>query len=401
MNRRQFLCRATAAVLLPVADGVIAQGASTASTVVSRGAQRSLLKRKHEQIVCQWSAPHPRHDHQLIFPLDARRLMLVWCEYYANRPSVLDRTPTTKTNQAGDDMPCRISARISSDAGRTWSDTFTLQENRWRLNVKHPNLVRVSEQELVFTFVGWDSAAQRNVFCRRSKNNGETWSESVQISEPGHYCNNADRALRLSTGRIVLPAHGTFSEKYIGAAPYGRGSKLHSFAFCSDDGGETWNRSANSMTAPGRGAHEPTVAELKDGRLLCFLRTTNQRIYRSYSADGGMHWSEPQPTDLPSPESPSLLKRIPATGDLLLLWNNVASKSNWPRTPLTAAISRDEGETWSIVGDIDNRPDHDAAYASAAFVNDEALVAYYTRPTSWARDCEIMLTVFDLAVFTH
>ena len=45
MNRRQFLCRATAAVLLPVADGVIAQGASTASTVVSSGAQRSLLKR--------------------------------------------------------------------------------------------------------------------------------------------------------------------------------------------------------------------------------------------------------------------------------------------------------------------------------------------------------------------
>ena len=96
------------------------------------------------------------------------RLLLVWCEYYADRPSLLDRKPTTQSNQAGDDMPCRISARISTDAGRTWSDAFTLQENRWRLNVKHPNLVRVSEQEIVFTFVGWDSAAQRNVFCRRS-----------------------------------------------------------------------------------------------------------------------------------------------------------------------------------------------------------------------------------------
>ena len=53
---------------------------------------------------------------------------------------------------------------------------MTLQENHWEHNVKHPNLVRLSDEEILFTFMGWDSNSQRNVFLRRSTDNGETWS---------------------------------------------------------------------------------------------------------------------------------------------------------------------------------------------------------------------------------
>ncbi len=394
ISRREFLVRSTA-FAGAATSGMTLWGAGEPKSI---GGNRPLLKPIHEQIVCPWSAAHPRHDHQLIFPLDDRRLMLVWCEYYAAAPSHLKRRPTTKSNQARDDMPCRISAKISTDRGRTWSSTMTLQENRWKRNVKHPNLIRLSKTEILFTFVGWDDEAQRNVFYRRSEDNGESWGDIEQISEPGWYCNNADRAVRLSSGRVLLPAHGPYSSRYIGAEPYrGGSSKLHGFMFYTDDGGATWHRSENSMTAPGRGCHEPTVVELKDGRLLCFLRNTNQRLFQSHSEDGGLHWSTPQPTQLPAPESPSLLKRIPSTGDLLLLWNNIASKSNWPRTPLSAAISKDEGRTWGGFLDIDNRSDHDAAYPSVTFVDDEALVAYYSRPTRWARDSEITLKISKIA----
>ena len=129
------------------------------------------------------------------------------------------------------------------------------------------------------------------------------------------------------------------------------------------------------------------------------LRTTQGCIYRAHSDDGGVHWSVPEPTGLAAPDSPPLVKRIPTTGDLLLLWNNVASHSNWPRTPLTAAVSRDEGETWECVRDVDARPDHDAAYAAVTFLDDEALVTYYTRPTDGARDSEVMLKVFEIEQF--
>ena len=75
------------------------------------------------------------------------------------------------------------------------------------------------------------------------------------------------------------------------------------------------------------------------------------------------------------------------------------SRSNWPRTPLTAAVSRDEGDTWEHVEDVDARPDHDAAYPSVYFQGDEAVVCYYTRPTAWARDSEIMLKIFQIEQF--
>lgn len=359
------------------------------------GGRRTLLRPLLDQVICPWTPKHPRHDHQLIFPLDDERLLLVWSEYYSTK-----KNPPTKRGQAGatDAVSCQISSMISTDRGRTWVQRRVLQPNRWQHNVKHPNLVRLTEQEILFSYVGWDSSTSRNVFMRRSTDNGTSWGEQFQVSEPGWYCNNADRALRLSTGRVLLPAHGPYADKYIGGTRY-RGGNLHAFVFYSDDGFQTWNRSADSMTTKGRGCHEPTIVELSDGRLFCLLRNTNQRQYFSLSEDGGVHWSNPQPTVLTSPESPALVKRIPATGDLLVLWNNVPSKSNWPRTPLTAAISTDEGQTWTHAQDVDNRPDHDAAYPSVTFVADEALVAYYSRPIKWKRDSEITLRIFKIDQF--
>lgn len=356
--------------------------------------RRPLLKPKYDQVICPWSPEHPRHDHQLIFPLDDKRLMLVWSEYYSTGKL------STEIGQGGigDEVSCQISSKISSDNGRTWNNRKVLQKNRWKQNVKQSNLIRVSDSEVLLSYVGWDSESQRNVFMRRSVDNAQTWGEEVQISEPGWYCNNADRALRLSTGRILLPAHGPYADKYIGGASY-KGGNLHSFVFYSDDGFKTWKRSRNSMTAKGRGCHEPTIVELKDGRLFCLLRNTNRRQYYSLSEDGGEEWSTPKPTTLKSPESPAIVKRIPQTGDLLVIWNNVASESNWPRIPLTAAISRDEGQTWENFRDIDNRPQRDAAYPSVTFVGDEVLVAYYSRSTKWKRDSEVTLRIYNTEQF--
>lgn len=386
-RRREFLqTSAVAASLLSMST------LSNAQAVVDA---TPLLMPIHDAVVCPWTPQHPRHDHQLIFPLDDERLMLVWCEYYDESA---DPNAVVGSSGAADEVSCRISALISTDRGRTWGDRRVLQANEWKHNVKHPNLVRLSDRELLISYVGWDSAESRNVFMRRSLDNGETWGEQFQISEPGWYCNNAGHALRLSTGRVILPAHGPYADTYIGGAPY-RGGDLHSFVFYSDDGFKTWKRSSDSMTAKGRGCHEPTIVELKDGRLYCLLRNTNQCQYYSISEDGGDHWTRPAPTTLASPESPALLKRIPSTGDLLVLWNNVASESNWPRTPLTAAISRDEGQTWTHYQNIDNRPNFDAAYPSCTFVGDEALIAYYSRDTAWKRDSEITLRIYDVAQF--
>ena len=73
---------------------------------------------------------------------------------------------------------------------------------------------------------------------------------------------------------------------------------------------------------------------------------------------------------LDSPRSPQSIKRIPTTGDLLLIWNNSPDK----RFPLTAAISKDDGVTWENIRNLDEDPAHTYAYTSIEFLKDRALV---------------------------
>ena len=75
-----------------------------------------LLQPIHESIPCPWSAAHPRHDHQLIFPLAEDRLILVWSEYYVDRPSNIRRKVTDRETGTGDEAPCRLSA-VTEDFG--------------------------------------------------------------------------------------------------------------------------------------------------------------------------------------------------------------------------------------------------------------------------------------------
>jgi hypothetical protein len=61
---------------------------------------------------------------------------------------------------------------------------------------------------------------------------------------------------------------------------------------------------------------------------------------------------------------------------------------------------RGPGQFWGeSFRNIDDRTDHDAAYAAVTFVDDEALVTYYTRSTKWARDAEVMLKIFRISQF--
>ena len=246
-SRREF-CQSAAAAGLLAALGCGSASAEASTSLKTQGTLRPLF----EEIVCKWTPETPRHDHQLIFPLSDERLMLVWSEYYANRPRWLTRKPTTRAGEAADNVPCRIAARISTDRCRTWSDRFILQDNMWKYNVKHPNLLRLPSGEVLFFFVGWDSNEQRNVFMKRSRDNCESWSEMVRISRPGWICNNHGRILRLSSGRIVLPAHTPVNNGVVGA-PYSNDCHLHSFVYYSDDDFRTWKESEDTMTAPGRG----------------------------------------------------------------------------------------------------------------------------------------------------
>jgi hypothetical protein len=309
-----------------------------------------------ETIVCPATNANPRNSEADIIELNDGRLLLAYTEFYHFSPH--------------DMAPARISGKISSDRGRSWSKPFTIQENIGKENVMDADLLRLRTGEIAIFFCVKNSEADCHPYVNKSQDEAKTWGEPIPIAKfyHGYFTLNNDRAIQLSNGRILLPAAYTPN---IWAFPI---SSLTSLCFYSDDDGRTWFKSREEVSLPNSESDEPGVVELRDGRVLMWIRTNLGRIYRSLSKDFGETWSEPEPIGLISPSSPQTIKRIPKTEDLLILWNNTRGPR---RVPLTAAVSRDDGETWENLKDVESDSAYQYAYPSITFVGEEALITYY------------------------
>jgi hypothetical protein len=217
-----------------------------------------------------------------------------------------------------------------------------------------------------------------------STDEGETWQRGGRIKpfKLGSKLNDVAVQLRSGTyrGRIVVPFyigmygnHPDYTTTGRGGYAIWKGKKIlleththipeisGSFVCYSDDKGQTW---LSCVSDSGRGfmmgyfkdghvghltCEEPVVAELKDGRLLCFMRSTCGRILKSYSSDGGETWTKVELTDVAMSNSPCMLKRLPKTGDLVMVWNQMSAEEirrGYRRGRLSLAISRDDGQSW-------------------------------------------------------
>ena len=225
--------------------------------------------------------------------------------------------------------------------------------------------------------------------------------------------------------RVQVTGHYHYPEIDIAAASY------------SDDDGRTWQRCNGQLMGwfdaegipNGRGGvtavDEPNVAECADGRVMMLARSTVGRLVQSYSDDGGENWTPILPSDLPGSYSPPRLRRIPGTGDLLCIWNQVSRdeiRRGYRRGRLSAAISKDSGASWEhfktievtagiqdvdtippqypispIVGmpELGTLPDDCATfdYANAWFVGDKVLLMYHRSWIEAADDADEAVTL--------
>jgi predicted neuraminidase len=195
---------------------------------------------------------------------------------------------------------------------------------------------------------------------RTSTDEGRTFGPAQALSPPGKYTGLTNgRCIRLASGRILL-------EAWEGG---------DSYCCLSDDDGQTWRGGAR-VKPEGGPCYEPACLELKDGRVLMLMRTGLGGQFGCISRDGGETWSKPELTALTGTASPVAISRIPTTGDLLAVWNNDAGRQV-SRNPLTAAISRDEGQTWERFRNLEDGPDDRWAYPAIAWVEGRALITYF------------------------
>ncbi|HDP89653.1 MAG TPA: hypothetical protein ENN42_06830 [Thioalkalivibrio sp.] len=180
---------------------------------------------------------------------------------------------------------------------------------------------------------GWSSAM---LYVTRSTDGGRSWTPTEPFDdEPGMMVRH--RPVQLSSGRILLPA---YDEKV-----------WEGFTYVSDDGGRSWRRSGR-MVAPG-GAIQPAIIERDDGTLHALLRSAGEapHAWECDSGDGGESWSACRPSALLNPNSGADMIRL-TSGETIACFNDTAQG----RTPLTLAISHNEGRTWAARRNLEDGP---------------------------------------------
>jgi hypothetical protein len=326
---------------------------------------------------------NPRNSEGAFITLKDGRLLFVYTHF---------------TGGGADHAAAHLAARSSLDGGRTWTARdVVILENEAKLNVMSVSLLRLANGDVGLFYLRKNSSDDCRLYLRRSSDEGNTFGEpTLCIPEAGYYVVNNDRVIQLARGRLVAPA--SFRQ-----AP-GRPAAHPGIAICylSDDDGRTWRKSKTELLPPQSsrsGLQEPAVVELKDGKLMMLCRTDQGSQYRSYSTDGGETWSPAEPSELKSPLSPASIKRIPKTGDLLLVWNDhsqVDDSLKGKRTPLSVAISRDEGKTWGTSKALDDDPDGWYCYTAITFVDDRVVLGHCAGDSKIGRLNLTQVTYFDV-----
>lgn len=267
----------------------------------------------------------------------------------------------------------RIVGRHSTDDGQTWGDKVVLQENTGGLNVMSVTLRRLTSGAIAMFYLQKNSHSDLDLLVRQSIDEGATFGPPVTVTHnPGYHVVNNDRITQLKSGRLLAPAASS--------ADVIKENHFVSHCYLSDDDGATWHNGSGHVDAAKRGAMEPEVIELRDGRVMMIVRTQLGYPGKSYSTDGGDTWGPMTSLGVQAPEAPATLRRIPSTGDLLLIWNNVYTPDaghSGKRTPLTAAVSSDEGETWKLVRNLEADLNQTFSYISLIFVRDRAVFSYW------------------------
>jgi sialidase-1 len=275
-----------------------------------------------------------------------------------------------------DEASTRFVIQESADRGKTWSGHRLLAQTApGDMNVYSPNLIRAKDGSILLVFMRQHRTTPLTTTHHvwKSTDEGKTFGPWSVFGKGETYsvCNGVLK--RLKSGRLLLPVTFTPSD----------GTGYGGEVLLSDDDGLTWRESKSRLRLPMRGVMEPHVEQAGDGRVLMVMRSQLGSLHFSESTDDGVTWTEPKSSGLQSPESCPELTRIPSTGDLLVIWNQSYdpkfTSHFGKRSPLTAAVSKDNGRTWRHVRDIETDPKRAFSNPGCRFLRDgTAVVNYWT-----------------------
>lgn len=283
-----------------------------------------------------------------------------------------------------------ISIWIAKGKNNIWSIPVKLtNENDTHWN---PVFFQYKSDKIALFYKVGKEIGKWKTMVKISHDTGDTWDEGYEMVQgnEGGRGPVRNKPIRLSNGRILAPGsleHGIWS----------------AFVDYSDDDGKTWIKSddivienvignkfertvgvdetniqVSEQSFFGRGVIQPTLWESEAGNTHMFLRSTEGKIYRSDSIDYGKTWTNAYESILPNNNSGIDLVKMD-NGTLVLVYNPVGV--NWgERTPLSVAISKNNGETWEKLLDLDGGKG-EFSYPAIISDGDEVFISY-----TWKRE---------------
>jgi predicted neuraminidase len=199
-----------------------------------------------------------------------------------------------------------------------------------RLPCWNPVLIDVPGALMLFYKVGPSPQTWWGM-VRTSRDSGRTWSEARRLPE-GILGPIKNKPVRLSDGALIAGSSTESTD---------RPSKWRIHFERTTDGGLTWTTSFPAAADGGAiDAIQPSILVHQGGMLQAIGRTRSQRIFETWSADGGRTWSPIALTSLPNPNSGIDAVTL-RDGRHLVVYNH----TTLGRSPLNVAVSRD-GKTW-------------------------------------------------------
>ena len=328
----------------------------------------------------QMEKENPRNSEGAFLNLKDGRILFVYSKF--------------KGRGQEDWAPADICAVVSSDGGQSFGDgriLLSCEEER-AVNIMSLSLLPMDNGDIGLFYLVRKTKTLMQMYLRRSGDGGETWSERVLCTpEEGFFVVNNDRVVRLSDGRILIPAatHRTGRRGDDMNEETFWDSRSEVVFFYSDDDGNTWEAAEGKCAMPHlphctSGLQEPGVLELEPGILWGYARTDLGRQYEMFSMDNGNTWTSAQPSRFTAPNSPLSMKRD-LTGEIYAVWNPVPEYNGREkkteiftggRTPYVIAVSRDNGRTFTEGTAFETEEDHGYCYCAMFFLKDCLLLAY-------------------------
>jgi predicted neuraminidase len=214
--------------------------------------------------------------------------------------------------------------------------------------------------------------ADARITAKISRDGARTWSEPFQVTfEAGTLVRS--RPVVLADGSWLLPVYHE-----AGRDPEFDDPANTSFFLRRDPATGAWTESNRVRSRLGN--VQPAAAVVSGSHLVAFCRRGGDYagrpdgwLVRTESRDGGRTWSAGADSALPNPNAAVDFIRL-ASGRHLLAYNH--SFTN--RTPLTVALSDDGGRTFAWRRDIAAGPEGDFAYPTAVQTRDGRIHVMFT-----------------------